>query len=890
MGQYALRSVGTMAAGTGTLVPGMPAGWQAGDLLLMMASCVSTSETFAAIAGWTPIAATAGNGNLRLLARVAQAGDTAPSASWSGTSAGCAQIAAFSGDVVADLATIVAHVATKESVATRPKIWGLTVTTANCLIITMSRIVKTSASNGTTYNSPTASITELGEYEATGTNIAAVWGYQMQTAAANVAEASWTPQGTAEPANVSFLALTVALKTSGATVSAQGSGVTDTASAPGASAQGGSGSVAAQGEGATAVATATLATVDTGIKQTIVVSGSPSSNAVSLKTLFSPPAVDGDVFVVDKATTPGGYVVTVASDGTFRFDSGGDESRQIIDVDLIQASNGVARGAGYVVVNNRPPELISSSFGFFPNEPILPFVPLEYQLSRLIRDPEGDDTLTFELLAGPLPNGLRLTRAGRLHGTPIAIGSYPITIRVTDAFGAFADISDTIIVAYSGVGAGVTVAASAPDGIASVTVSASGAGVTDAASAPTATADGGAVSFDFYISPTGSDSNPGTLAQPWAITALNTKQETYAGNAVGLLDGTYNIYGMSPLTQGFPALLQIRNGSASGSTVIAAVNTGAAIIKANNGSSYPFTDCALMGDYGSLMNGYIEIRGLVFEGGACKGIYLGDHVASNQATGGRGPGYVVKDCEFRGWDCRGVAGGGNYGCVEITGGISTQIHNNYLHDNIGRALGTSDHWAGIMMWHMTDVSLLNNTLINSGGIYHKEDYQRGADVGGNYVDATSMPDCAGIQDFVGSTTDTVGTTKVHHNVIIAVKYNDMRPTLGTNGFRSNVEFFNNVVVATAESSVGYGLLLRVVAGKAKVFNNIVVMTTNSGDTGFIALNTDAGLCDYNLYHCSAGASSWKSFPSVDDNNRTGHAPLSDWQSDTGFDEIGRAHV
>lgn len=47
--------------------------------------------------------------------------------------------------------------------------------------------------------------------------------------------------------------------------------------------------------------------------------------------------------------------------------------------------------------------------------------------------------------------------------------------------------------------------------------------------------------FDFYISPTGSDSNPGTLASPWAITALMSKTSTIAGKTVGLLDGTYDV-------------------------------------------------------------------------------------------------------------------------------------------------------------------------------------------------------------------------------------------------------------------------------------------------------------------------------------------------------------
>jgi hypothetical protein len=48
-------------------------------------------------------------------------------------------------------------------------------------------------------------------------------------------------------------------------------------------------------------------------------------------------------------------------------------------------------------------------------------------------------------------------------------------------------------------------------------------------------------SFDFFISTTGSDSNPGTLVSPWAITSINTKQATYTGKRVGVLAGVYNV-------------------------------------------------------------------------------------------------------------------------------------------------------------------------------------------------------------------------------------------------------------------------------------------------------------------------------------------------------------
>ena len=50
--------------------------------------------------------------------------------------------------------------------------------------------------------------------------------------------------------------------------------------------------------------------------------------------------------------------------------------------------------------------------------------------------------------------------------------------------------------------------------------------------------------YDYYIGPSGSDSNPGTQSSPWAITAINTKQSTYAGHNLGILPGTYNCYAL----------------------------------------------------------------------------------------------------------------------------------------------------------------------------------------------------------------------------------------------------------------------------------------------------------------------------------------------------------
>ena len=89
-----------------------------------------------------------------------------------------------------------------------------------------------------------------------------------------------------------------------------------------------------------------------------------------------------------------------------------------------------------------------------------------------------------------------------------------------------------------------------------------------------------AVSFDYFISPKGDDNNPGTLASPWSITALNSKRSTYAGKKIGIIGdqgviqtGTvggvqtklYTIYQAS--TQATAPVLAV-NGGTAGSRLI----------------------------------------------------------------------------------------------------------------------------------------------------------------------------------------------------------------------------------------------------------------------------------------------------------------------------------
>lgn len=93
----------------------------------------------------------------------------------------------------------------------------------------------------------------------------------------------------------------------------------------------------------------------------------------------------------------------------------------------------------------------------------------------------------------------------------------------------------------------------------------------------------GGASFDFYLSPTGNDTTgDGSIGNPWAITALNSKASTIAGQRVGLLDGTYRI------TSGGDDEHLLNIPSTAAGATIEAVNPRLAIITTNDGAgNYP---------------------------------------------------------------------------------------------------------------------------------------------------------------------------------------------------------------------------------------------------------------------------------------------------------------
>ena len=106
-GTTAWRAAGTAAhADNAALTPGMPTGWQPGDLLMLLAAIHNSPDGYPITpAGYTILGSA---GNLRLFGRIARAGDTAPTVTFAGGVSGAstsARLVAIPGASTRVLAT-----------------------------------------------------------------------------------------------------------------------------------------------------------------------------------------------------------------------------------------------------------------------------------------------------------------------------------------------------------------------------------------------------------------------------------------------------------------------------------------------------------------------------------------------------------------------------------------------------------------------------------------------------------------------------------------------------------------------------------------------------------------------------------------------------------------
>jgi hypothetical protein len=397
--------------------------------------------------------------------------------------------------------------------------------------------------------------------------------------------------------------------------------------------------------------------------------------------------------------------------------------------------------------------------------------------------------------------------------------------------------------------------------------------------------------FDFYISPTGSDNNPGTMASPWAITALNSRRSTYAGRRVGLLDGTYPTRALAAYAGGYSPALGIAPGSSGSPTIVEAVNPRMAIIDDAGGS-------AARAVIGSLddTTGYFTLRNLKVRGARQMCIHI-------QRTSGRGVGIKVEGCEV--YDQ-------SYGSPDITPGIFLQalddaeITNCYFHDLTNTAQDASV--AGILMYgcRRTDINRCTfestvNTAIHdkyAGGSprYDQQETRvsqcyfagnRNALWGFDNKDQTGPP----------PSNPPYGPYIIENNVFDNVGAALTNP--GAFSAAAPLIFRNNTLYATSGTREGPNLHTWMAGCEPSYYNNIWYFSGASwGETRAVVVSVDGNgsalmdVLDYNCY--GPGAVQWQTqtgygYPYL--NGGSSYSPrtsTSAWQSATGGDRTGRS--
>ncbi len=369
----------------------------------------------------------------------------------------------------------------------------------------------------------------------------------------------------------------------------------------------------------------------------------------------------------------------------------------------------------------------------------------------------------------------------------------------------------------------------------------------------TASAQTTTTTFDYYVSPTGSDSNPGTLAAPWAITSLSlftrnahnvANCHLQAGKRIGFLPGIYDVSALYYADSSTGAL-QFIGGTSSASTYWGSSNSSGnysartATID-GKGASGKFGggvfEAPMVAHTGvfpvTYALGHAIIDGLRFTGFEYKGVRIGGSSSGDGPSGITN--VIIRNCEFFG-------GGFNLGdsvdnCVAlwIDGTIGAVITNNWFHDTTGHIAGSEDHLNAITVWGPNSGAttqgtvITNNTVVNAGSVFGKERAIQGTTIAYNYIDVSSYSAVGawGIEDFTGANTSGMSqTTTVNNNIVLMGNAAAIgQPTLNNSyGWSTPVIVYNNTIIANSGPIVA--AWLTVVAGSSGIghvsyYNNI----------------------------------------------------------------------
>jgi Right handed beta helix region len=375
--------------------------------------------------------------------------------------------------------------------------------------------------------------------------------------------------------------------------------------------------------------------------------------------------------------------------------------------------------------------------------------------------------------------------------------------------------------------------------------------------------------FDFYISPTGSDSNPGTQASPWAITSLrdtNANNARMAGKKIGMIAGTYACSGLqsgsSPGDYSSP-VLNLPQGTSGSPTVLQSVSGPGTVILDNSSST---TQNPLIGQNPNL-KGYWTIDGLTMKGNnsAAQAFLVAGRYGQFSYTNSSAAaafGITVQNCEIYNLYVTGAVGS-NYGGMMMQGVQGAIIQNNYIHD----ITKPSDqaHCHCYEEYGCLGSKIHYNTFANcpGGGMDLKAGVS-GADVAYNYFHnvgtATAGNGIAAVTGADGAEggPNSPGTANVvHHNVFDGCgepHAGDVNSTAA-----QNLYYYNNTIYDTRSGSNVVVDLRETSGNKSQFYNNILVTTANSGGGNYGVLAFSSGNfsnVSNNCYYLNSSSGGW----------------------------------
>lgn len=310
--------------------------------------------------------------------------------------------------------------------------------------------------------------------------------------------------------------------------------------------------------------------------------------------------------------------------------------------------------------------------------------------------------------------------------------------------------------------------------------------------------------FDYFISTTGNDANAGTLASPWAITAINTKRAIYAGKRVGLIAGIYPVYSLWQSANYNTPALNVQGGpNPSTMTYIASCDSSgnysarAAQITASPsgtpGGGLPGTSSssvAIIGQGYAIANGNVHFDGLSVSdsNGYCFVLY-----------GSNTYGFIIENCEI--YNVGGSEGNNPAGVMQ-NNCVGNQIKNNKIHDVQlqGSSPGDGNHnCAGLFSFGCSGNFYTNNTIYNCNSCaYDKNSNNGGHTYAYNYLEANGTSP----QLIIRGGGEVAGQTRtVHHNIMVlgsgATSFYDGAIDSGPNYWTpyGSINFYSNTLYA-----------------------------------------------------------------------------------------------